>query len=416
MRSEPPTGDDLTRLLVTMKRNVLERAAKEPASAKRKSLRHILGLGIGVTALLGLGTGAAIALMANQPENTAAPATDGATARPPVTSTAAPPPTTTPPEPPPTDYVVTPGQPASRYGLDCGTLVDPASVSGLFATEVAAIDPILSESGVDIAIPRRAAILAVGGSVCEWSNGVPMNEQYGLEPGYTGLTISVVPRGAAGWSQFATQHGMPTDERQCDGTMCWASAAVGDAWVTASAFAAGGVAGDESDWSAVVDQAVAAVGAAGPAAPSTITERMTWPTVEDCDAVLPTDAVRSITATPGAQVMIGAGGWSEWAEARLYADAWGCGWGIDDMTQAARVDTLPEGRWAYLRMLDAGTSTSIDIAGLAEGDLASVRCDARFGTTCAVDLAVGLDWFNVSANDEATAIALAEALLGRLSG
>jgi hypothetical protein len=418
MKSEPPTGDDLTRLLVSMKRNVLEQAAKEPSSAKRKSVRHILGLGLGVTALLGAGAGAAFALsvMSAGPEDTATPATDGSTAPPSASSTASPPPTTPPAEAPPPDYVVTPGQPASRYGLECGTLLDPALVSGLFATEVAPIDPILSESGVGIAIPRSSAILAVGGSVCEWSNGVPMNDQYGLEPDYSGLTISVVPRATAGWTEYATQHGMPTDERQCDATWCWGSAAVGDAWVTASAFAGGGFAGDASDWSSLVDQALAAVEAAGPASPPTMAERMTWPTSEDCDAVMPLDAVRSITATPGAQVMIGAGGWSEWAEARLNADAWGCGWGIDDMNQAARVDWLHDGRWAYLRMLDAGTSAPIEIAGLADGDLASVRCDDRFGTSCSVDLAVGRDWYNVSANDEATAIALAETLLGRLAG
>ncbi len=99
----------------------------------------------------------------------------------------------------------------------------------------------------------------------------------------------------------------------------------------------------------------------------------------------------------------------------LHADAVGCGWGVDDLSRAARVDWLHQGRWAYLRMLHAGTSTPIELAGLAPGDVASVRCDDRFGTTCAVDLAVGRDWYNVTANDQATAIALAEALLARLT-
>ena len=84
---------------------------------------------------------------------------------------------------------------------------------------------------------------------------------------------------------------------------------------------------------------------------------------EDCDAVIPLDQVRSITATPEAQAMVGSGGWSEWAEARLQADAWGCGWGVDDLSQAARVDWLHQGRWAYLRMLHAGTSTPIHSPG-----------------------------------------------------
>ena len=52
---EPPTGDELTRLLGSMKRNVLERVAQAPAPSKRKSVRHIFGLGLGVAALLGVG-------------------------------------------------------------------------------------------------------------------------------------------------------------------------------------------------------------------------------------------------------------------------------------------------------------------------------------------------------------------------
>ena len=403
MRSEPPTGDELTRLLTSMKRNVLERVAQEPAPAKRMSVRRMFGIGLGVAALFGVGAGAAFALgvMSAPQEETATATTDAPSARPTASA--------------PIEYAVTAGQPASRYGLDCGTVVDPTLVSGLFTTAVAAVDPIVSESGVGIAIPRRSAILAVGGTVCEWSNGVAMNDQYGVEPDYVGVTIAVVPRAAAGWSEHATQHGMPAEESQCDGGWCWASSAVGDAWLTVSAYGGDELAVDETGWQTLVDAAAAAVGATGPAAPPITPERMTRPGPEDCDAVIPVDQVRSITGTPDAQAMTGSGGWSEWAEARLHADAWGCGWGVDDLSQAARVDWLHQGRWAYLRMLHAGTSTPIQLAGLPSGDVASVRCDDRFGTTCAVDLAVGRDWYNVTANDEATAIALAEALLARLT-
>ncbi len=182
MRSEPPTGDELTRLLGSMKRNVLERVAQEPAPAKRLSAHRIVWLGLGVAALLGVGAGAAFALGVHH--GTGGGHGDLDNGCPDARGR---------PHRRPSEYAVTAGQPASRYGLDCGTLVDPALVSGLFTTDVAAVDPILSESGVGIAIPRRAAILAVGGSVCEWSNGVPMNDQYGTEPDYVGVTISVGP-------------------------------------------------------------------------------------------------------------------------------------------------------------------------------------------------------------------------------
>ena len=165
---------------------------------------------------------------------------------------------------------MTAGQPASRYGLDCGTLVDPALVSGLFTTEVAAVDPILSESGVGIAIPRRSAILAVGGSVCEWSNGVPMNDQYGVEPDYVGVTISVVPRPPPAGANTPPSTGCLPRRASATSTWCWASSAVGDAWVTVSAYGGGELAADPSGWQSIVDATVAAVGAAGPAAAPTI--------------------------------------------------------------------------------------------------------------------------------------------------
>ena len=140
------------------------------------------------------------------------------------------------------------------------------------------------------------------------------------------------------------------------------------------------------------------------------------PGSEDCDAVIPIDEVRLITATPDAQAMVGAGGWSEWGRGHAPRGCRGLRLGRRRPQPGGEGGLASPGRWAYLRMLNAGTSTPIGLAGLASGDAASVRCDDRFGTTCAVDLTVGRDRYNVTANDQATAIALAEALLARLSG
>jgi hypothetical protein len=64
MRTEPPTGDELTRLLVSMKQNVLERAARDrPAAAQRPQRNdRAIGIMLGVAILLGLGAGGALAL------------------------------------------------------------------------------------------------------------------------------------------------------------------------------------------------------------------------------------------------------------------------------------------------------------------------------------------------------------------
>lgn len=64
MRTEPPTGDELARLLVSMKQNVLERAARDrPAAAQRPQRNdRAIGIMLGVAILLGLGAGGALAL------------------------------------------------------------------------------------------------------------------------------------------------------------------------------------------------------------------------------------------------------------------------------------------------------------------------------------------------------------------
>lgn len=67
MNTEPPTGDDLQRMLVSMKQNVLDRAEERRPAPRRRGRRA--GIVIGVIALLGLGaTSGAVALgMVPQP-------------------------------------------------------------------------------------------------------------------------------------------------------------------------------------------------------------------------------------------------------------------------------------------------------------------------------------------------------------
>jgi hypothetical protein len=402
MRTEPPTGDELTRLLESMKRNVLEQVAHEQVSTKRSPLAdRVTGLVLGVALLLGLGAGAAFALGVVPPLGAPTPAS-----APTSTST----PTT-----PPVEYAVAPGQPASRYGLECETLIDSTLVSDLFTTAVAPADPIVTAAGVGITIPRRTSILSVGGTVCEWSNGVAMNTQYTLEPEYVGVTVSIVPRPADGWSEQATHYGMPGDESRCGDGGCWASTAVGDAWVAVEAFGGEPSALDPSGWQPLLDAIIEAVSAAGPAAAPSSPEQTSLPSPERCEAVIPLDVLRSITSTPDAEPrLLGAGGWSEWGEARLHADNVGCAWSVED-DYVAVVDWVGDGRWAYERMLHAGTASPLELAGLDSGDVAFIRCNESFNSNCAVDLAVGRDWYNVGATDRDTAIALAEAALAQLA-
>ncbi len=411
MRSEPPAGDELTRMLVSMKRNVLEQAAREPAPAKRTSRTDRIVGGVLAAALLaGVAVGAAFVFgVAPLGQYSMDPA--ATTSPKPVTS---PSPT---PTPPPTEDPVVPGMPESRYGLTCETLVDPALVSDLFTTDVAAADPIVTASGVGIAIPRVTSILSVGGTVCQWSNGEAYNSQYGAAPAYTGVIIAVVPRPAAGWSEPAVGGGMPGDWSGCDefGGMCSSTIEVGDAWVVIEAFG-GPTALNVSAWQPFSDAVTEAVNAASPAAAPSAPEQVGTPPAEDCEAVLPLDTVRSITASPDAEPQRAAGGWSAWAEARQTAGDVGCLWSVSDVDLVAGVDWVNDGRWAFERMLQAGTASPVEPAGLSADDAAVIRCNVEpYGDSCAIDLAVGNDWYNVTGTDRDTAIALAEAVLAQLA-
>lgn len=118
MNTEPPEGDELQRMLVSMKQNVLERATPRP---KRRRVRP--GIAIGVVGLLAIGTatGAVALSLAQQDEPTAAPTqTQQPGPAPAATTPTSAPITATPtPRPTPQDTVAT-------IPTECRSLV-PAS-------------------------------------------------------------------------------------------------------------------------------------------------------------------------------------------------------------------------------------------------------------------------------------------------
>lgn len=418
MRTEPPTGDELTRLLVSMKRNVLEQVAHEPQTALKRSPLpdRVIALLLGVALLLGLGAGAAFAFgIVPSPVGAPSGTAPDSTPTPTSTPTSTPVPTRT---PPPSEYAVVPAdtweQPASRYGLDCETMIDESLVTALFTSAVAPADPIVNDTEVDTGIPRLTSILSEGGTVCEWKNGVAGNYSFGAVPGYVGVVVSVLPRPAEGWSELAAAHGMPGDGSRCEDFGCWAMTAVGDAWVTIEVLGEPNEL-NRSGWEPFLAAVTEAVSDAGSATAPTTSERKRAPLPADCNAFLPLDTVRAISSMPEAELRERSGGWSEWAEARRHAGNVGCHWGWDDGGYAASVQWVRDGRWAYDRMMAPGTVAPLELAGLDSSDEAAIRCNEMVNTYCTVDLAVGPDWLNVGGADRETAIALAEAVLEQLA-
>ncbi len=133
MDSEPPKGDDLQRLLVTMKQDVLARATPRRGPRRRRT-----GIAIGVVAALLLGAAGgsvALGLIPGQDDRAAPPA---------ATATPDPTPTRTPDGAPVVDSPPTPTPTSTRppYAVDdprtwtiSGSEVGPVALGGAVAAE-----------------------------------------------------------------------------------------------------------------------------------------------------------------------------------------------------------------------------------------------------------------------------------------
>ena len=193
MDVEPPTGDDLNRMLVSMKQDVLRRAAAEPPARRRPWARRHLGLTLGLVALLGVGgAGGALALVLPSPFQASPAATP--TSTPSATPTSRPTPTAT-------AAPVVPAQPAApsvALGVDCATLGERIGVTsiGLSATP--------DGPGTLYFTTEQAAERQAGVSTCGWSG-----------PGTGGgqaarLELTVAPAGDRGreWISGLRQSGL----------------------------------------------------------------------------------------------------------------------------------------------------------------------------------------------------------------
>ncbi len=123
MNTEPPEGDDLQRMLVSMKQNVLERATPRP---KRRRVRPGIALGIVGLLAVGTATGAVALTLSQQQEQPVAAPTQTQQPEPaPTATTPSSAPITGAPTPKPTPTPTSPAPPATDVRLpgDCYLLV-----------------------------------------------------------------------------------------------------------------------------------------------------------------------------------------------------------------------------------------------------------------------------------------------------
>lgn len=336
-----------------------------------------------------------------------------ATPSPPATTeTALPPAETTTPTPEPEPGTV---QPASRYDLTCDELVPAANVSDMFTAALAPADPLVTAAAAGISVPRMSSILSIGGLACGWSNGAEYNSQFGTNPAYTGVLVTVVPPQASGWSPAATDAGMPMPGGSCDAAACAITRVASGAWIVVEA-SAGPNAILPAGADGVANAAVAAVDAASPPAGAPVVESAL---PDECEQMASAASVEAITGTTGLVAGSQGGGWSEWAEARSIAGDLGCHWmpaGADESVAAAF--WVRGGVWAFDRIEAGGAlvpiPTEITVAG---ADRALVRCDPSRGAgSCGVDLLIGPDWVQVTAAEQDWAVGVAEEIAAGITG
>jgi hypothetical protein len=236
MNTEPPEGDDLQRMLVSMKQNVLERATPRPKRRRGRS-----GIVIGAVALLAVGTATgAVALTLSQqnadpvaaPTQTQQPEPSPSATTPssaPITGAPTPKPTPTP----------TPPSTAATIPSDCRALVSAADYDRFFGdTPLTQADP---PSGTD-RVPDAQDPEGVESKVsCTWRD--PRADISGIEVRAGTATEAVIRQEI---DEFPAHDGGGTCTERDGGTFCQSVGIVepygaekaytyfarGDTWIT----------------------------------------------------------------------------------------------------------------------------------------------------------------------------------------
>lgn len=408
MRVEPPSGDEMDRLLTEMKRNVLDVAGRTPP-ANRTGIDRVVGAVVTAVLLLGVGSaGAAFAFgilpmapVSDEVSTDAAPAAS----EPPARSF---PVTTAPPDPGPT----------SRIGSTCDDLIDTAGLLAFMGDAgkpvVGPISPIADPSASVMTEADRAASEQLGALTCTWSNGIePDPNGYGPKPwpDRQEFSIHVLPEGLDEAVRYVETYmsADPTYGPNVQGPRCDARAEycelfgiIGSTWVELHALgiASAGMSDEQlrTLFLEITDPLVEHLRAVS------ITDR--WvPTSSspsassDCPALAPTDAIAPLTGVPDLHV----GEWRDgprvgqywYAKSEVGAHRCSLQFPMSDLS-LGNVSILPNGAWAVERYSDEWSMAGAQRVDLppATGGTALHRCSDA-AAACRLDFAVGKDWVSI---------------------
>jgi hypothetical protein len=325
--------------------------------------------------------------------------------------------------------------PETRFDLDCDSIASTATIEAFTSEPIEKQDLLANYSEQSPELPRLAYIEAMGGLVCDWSNGVSTFSSSG-GPGtpYIGTSIMILPEAGTQFAKFETMYG-PASGVQCSasGPTCSLDTLVNGYWLSVEMH---GVIFDDptsdlppalvSEFFDSVDSLISALGAP---APRWSPPEGTIALGADCELIIPTSDVQSALAlTNEPSVYKPGGGWSMWAGATVESGGGRCSWSAnDEETYDGGLSWLPGGAWAAEKLLPGTTNpsgvTPVAIPDLATSDKAFLRC-ADDDSHCVVDLVIGGNWVQVDgyassgelhvAHDRA--IDLASVITARING
>jgi hypothetical protein len=391
MDVEPPTGDDLNRMLVSMKQDVLRRAAAEPPARRRPWARRHLGLTLGLVALLGIGgAGGALALVLPSPFRAAPAATPSSVPEPtrePVPGATA---TVSPAPVEPTQ----PAVPTAALAIDCVTLGQEIGVASLVPTAAVTERIAPGFSAVD------ASLLQEGVLECRWTAG---GDEYTSD----WATVRVSPDAARGteWLSGLTQSGLPSlgvgdvSAVACrDGSYTCNSSIVSGPWwfeVSASSELPGTITPALLRTAA---QGVARVVGDAPPAPAWTTPMTMWSSMTDCSTMPSAAEIDRLVGAPGLRGPEEVGALEATGIHATQSTAVSCNWSAPPVNDPAvelavpyiTLEVAPGSGWAYGNRTYPGSP--VDVAG---ADAATSVCYSHEGSSCWIDALVDDTWIQV---------------------
>jgi hypothetical protein len=419
MRSDPPTGDELSKLLVTMKTSVLVGIADSPqenptvdgAVFSRGVRPRVVGIIVAVAILLGLGTAGGAVAFGLLPDPFEAPVV--------LPSTSTPTQVTTPtPTAPPTEEPVDPPQPVvaapvPRVPHDCSALMPDLAFKGI-VPNVTLGSPTMFE-------PRYAGLAQSGVLSCFWYSSDPAR--------FSLLSLDIAADRAGGLAEVGTRLASgasalgvgDASSITCDeiASGCQVSLVIGDYWVE---FAHEGTidSADPAPLLAEFAQSLVEVLDGLPPGPAWTMPATSWAPVSDCSALSPSASVGDIAGNPDlvgpTETVKGAQNGIDFALSHTYTCWWSMPEGVTsppDRPSYLGVQLTPGARWAFEAIAAEG-GTPVTVAG---ADAAVEQCRTAEGTWCTLDVLTDDSWLQVMYSPDpgsdypSPLIAVAEAIL-----